>query len=59
MAQDYLINGVPSSWEELLRLAKEKRLQNIDKTPIHSLIATLKMKGYHIVRIAQDPPELL
>lgn len=57
--KDYLINGVASSWEEIVVLAKKKRLQNIEKTSIVSLIATLKMKGFHITRIPQDSPELL
>ncbi len=55
---DYRINGVEGSWEDLVKIAKEKHLRNIEKTPLHSLIATLKMKGVQIVRIPQDSPEL-
>lgn len=56
---DYLVNGVESSWEDIIALARARKLRNIDKTSIRSLVETLRIKGYDIRRIPQDSPELL
>lgn len=59
MSAIYLINGVESTWEDIVALAKKKHLQNIDKSTIAGLITTLNMKGCNIHRVREDAPELL
>tara|TARA_R110000868_G_scaffold84663_1_gene238581 strand:+ start:778 stop:945 length:168 start_codon:yes stop_codon:yes gene_type:complete len=54
MMYDYIINGEPSSWEELPKIAKKKNIPNIDRMTIVSLVALLRIKGYSIERIPQD-----